>query len=125
MQRAPSDPGRKTSRNDRRPSARKTPAPPSVHLDGALPAAVLAAALAFLTGCSSRQEAAPPQAVADPSVPADPDSAQTLMDLLDRDLQHARLDPDAAAYARERLRGRLLAANLSPATIDAWADAGR
>lgn len=79
--------------------------------------AAAAVALTCWTGCSSRPTEGAP---ADPTVPASPAAARILMDDLDRELATADVDPEAAAFARERLRGRLLAADIPAAEVDDW-----
>lgn len=87
-------------------------------------AAVAAAAVTCLAGCSSSPGPSG-GANADPSIPADPAAARALMANLAHELATANADPEAAAFARERLRGRLIAAEIPATEVDDWSGTDR
>ncbi len=56
------------------------------------------------------------------SIPETTEQAEYLMQRLDRDIATQELTPEAARQLRSAFRGRLLAAGVPQATIEAWAE---
>ncbi len=94
----------------------RTPRPVWQSLHTATAAAVV---LTCLSGCSSRP-ASTKDTRSDTSLPTTVADAEALMTRLDRDLAAAGVEPAVAASMRERLRGRLLSANVPSSEVDSW-----